>query len=177
VDANAAYSVAEAIPLLRKMETYKLSLIEQPVPLWDFDGLSKVADALDTPILVCESARLPENVMNLAKYSSVDMVNIKIGRTRGFVGAKKMEAVSEAAGFSICVGTMMELGVGTIAAAQFAASVRTLADTCDFTGPSLLVDDIITEPIIIQDGYLYLPEAPGLGVELDEEKLRYYQVK
>lgn len=177
VDANAAYSAAVAIPMLRKMEAYNLSLIEQPVPLWDLDGLRRVAEALDTPILACESARLPEDVMNLAKVGAVDMVNIKIGRTRGLVGAKKMEAVAEAAGLPVCVGTMMELGVGTIAAAQFAATVRTLTDTCDFTGPSLLTDDILTTPVCIQDGYLHLPEGPGLGIELDEDKLRYYQVR
>lgn len=176
VDANQGYTSAEAIPTLKAMEEFNLSLIEQPVPLWDMDGMKKVCAAIDTPILACESARTPEDIFNLAHNNAADMINIKLGRPRGITGAKKMEAVSEACGLPVTVGTMMEMGVGTAAAAHFAAACNPLADTCDCTGPTLLEGDILKESLIFSDGYLKVPQGVGLGVELDEEKLDYFRI-
>lgn len=176
VDANQAYSAAAAIPVLREMEHCRLTLIEQPVPMWDLDGMRKVCEALDTPILACESARTPENVYALAHHQAADMINIKICRPRGITGAKKMEAVAEAAGLPVTVGTMLEMGVGTAAAAHFAAASYTLTDTCDCTGPTLLTGDILKESVRIADGYIEVPQGVGLGVELDDEKVEYYRV-
>lgn len=175
-DANQAYSAAVAIPILREMEKCRLSLVEQPVPLWDLEGSRRVCDALDTPIMACESARTPFDVMQIARHEAADLINIKLGRPGGFTGAKKMEAVADAAGLPVTVGTMMEMGVGTAAALQFAVTCQNLVDTCDFTGPTLLNDDILTEPLRFEDGYLYLPEGPGLGVEIDEDKLNHYRI-
>jgi muconate/chloromuconate cycloisomerase len=177
VDANAGYSAAVAIPILRAMEEYDLTLIEQPAPLWDLEGMRRVCEALDTPILACESARTPEDVMAIALHQAADMINIKIGRTSGFVGAKRMEAVADAAGLPVTGGTMMEMGIGTAAGVHMAATFKNLVDTCDFTGPTLLTDDILARPLRFEDGYLYLPEGPGLGVEIDEDKLRHYTVE
>lgn len=176
VDANQGYSPAEAIPTLRSMEEYDLMLIEQPVPLWDLAGMRKVCETLDTPILACESATTPQDVMALARHEAVDMINIKIGRPGGLYEAKKMASVAEAADLPVIIGTMMELGVGTAAAAHFAAACRKLDYPCDITGPTLLVDDVLAHPLHFEDGYLYLPEGPGLGVDLDDEKVRQYTV-
>ncbi len=176
VDANQGYTTAVAIRTLRAMEAYNLSLIEQPVPRWDFDGMRQVCEALDTPILACESARSPQHVMALARQQAADMINIKLGRPGGFQGSQKMAAVAEAAGLPITVGMMMEMGVGTAAAAHFAAACKTLSHTSDFTGPTLLKDDLLTEPLRFENSYLYLPKGPGLGVEIDEEKLEQYRV-
>jgi muconate/chloromuconate cycloisomerase len=177
VDANQGYSPAEAIPTLRSMEEYDLMLIEQPVPLWDLAGMRQVRDALDTPILACESAATPQDVMALARHQAVDMINIKIGRPGGLFGAQRMAAVAEAADLPVLIGTMTELGVGTAAAAHLAAACRQLDYPCDITGPTLLVDDVLATPLRFEDGYLHLPEGPGLGVELDEGKVKHYTVE
>ena len=176
VDANQGYSTAVAIRTLRAMEACNLSLIEQPVPRWDLDGMRQVCAALDTPILACESARSPQHVMAIAKQQAADMINIKVGRAGGLQGAQKMAAVAEAAGLPVTVGMMMEMGVGTAAAAHFAASCKTLSHSSDFTGPTLLADDLLTEPLHFENSYLHLPDGPGVGVEIDEEKLEYYRV-
>lgn len=171
VDANQGYSPAEAIRTLRAMEEYGLMLIEQPVPRWDLDGMQQVCTALDTPILACEGAHTPQDVMALTRSQATDMINIKLGRPGGLYGAQKMAAVAEAADLPVVIGTMLEMGVGTAAAAHFAASCRQLDYPCDITGPTLLVEDILVSSLRFEEGYLYLPEGPGLGVELDEDKL------
>lgn len=176
VDANQGYSTAVAIPTLRKMEQYNLSLVEQPVPLWDLDGMRRVRDALDTPIMACESVRTPQDVMAVVKDNAADIINIKLGRPGGYDGALKMQAVAEAAGLPVTVGTMMELGIGTAAAAHLAAACKNLAYTSDFTGPTLLRDDILTEPVHFEDSHVCVPQGPGLGVEIDEEKLSRYRL-
>lgn len=176
VDANQGYSTAVAIRTLRAMEAYDLSLIEQPVPRWDLDGMHQICEALDTPILACESARSPQHVMAIAKRQAADMINIKVGRPGGLQGAQKMAAVAEAAGLPVTVGMMMEMGVGTAAAAHFAAACKTLSHSSDFTGPTLLNDDLLTEPLHFEDSYLQVPMGPGLGVDIDEDKLKRYRL-
>lgn len=175
VDANQAYSTAVAMPTLTKMEAYNLSLIEQPVSRWDLDGMRQLCAALTTPILACESVHTPHDVMAMAKHQAADTINIKIGRPGSYDGALKMQAVAEAAGLPVTVGAMMEQGVGTAAAAHFAAACQNLAYTCDITGPTLVVDDILAEPLCYEESYLHVPQGPGLGVEIDEEKLNRYR--
>jgi muconate cycloisomerase len=176
VDANQGYSTAVAVPTLARMERYNLSLVEQPVPLWDLDGMRRVRDALMTPIMACESVRTAQDVMAVVKHDAADIINIKLGRPGGYDGAMKMQAVAEAAGLPVTVGTMMELGIGTAAAAHLAAACKNLAYTSDFTGPTLLKDDILTEPVHFEDSYVCVPQGPGLGVEIDEEKLARYRL-
>ena len=118
--------------------------------------------------------RLWGRLMEMAQHGATDIINIKLGRPGGLYEAQKMAAVAEAADLPVTIGTMMELGIGTAAAAHFAAACRNLGYTSDNTGPTLLVDDIVIHSPQFEAGYLLLPEGPGLGVELDEEKVKRY---
>lgn len=176
VDANQGYSSAQAVPVLTKMETYNLMLVEQPCPKWDINGMRRVRQALHTPVFSCEGVRTAQDALHYVRSDAIDGINLKLGRPGGFYGAMKVVAVAEAAGLPIAVGTMMELGVGTSAALHLAAALRELPYPSDTYGTLHLEADIITEPICYRDGALIVPEGPGLGVELDEDKIRRYRV-
>lgn len=176
VDANEGYFGTTCIAALQEMEKCNLTLIEQPSPHIHMSTLRRIRDALHTPLLACESAMTPEAVYETIASGAADIINIKIGRPMGFIGSKQMEAVAMAAGLPVCIGTMLEMGVGTAACAHLAASVRDFVDTSDITGPTLLVDDIITTPLTYADGYLEVPQGIGLGVELDDDKVEFYRL-
>ena len=89
-------------------------------------------------------------------------------------------AVAEAAGLVCTVGSNLELGVANAAMIHLALATPAIdADTfpCDILSPFYYDEDILTEPLPIKAGEARAPQGPGLGVELDEEKVAYFRVK
>ncbi|MSP11435.1 MAG: dipeptide epimerase [Chloroflexi bacterium] len=170
VDANEAYRWDEALPMLRKLERYDLEYIEQPVPRWDLDGMSRLCAALDTPVMADESAFTPEDVIALIKFRAADMLNVEPCKS-GLAGAKRIAAIAEAAGLSCTVGSMLEMGLGTAAHLHFACATRSVSHACELIAPLLFTGDILADPIFSQeppDGHWDLLSGPGLGVTLDK---------
>jgi muconate cycloisomerase len=81
------------------------------------------------------------------------------------------------AGVGVAVGSMPELAVGTSAAAHAAFSAPAVDHPSDVAGHLYHVDDVVTHSLRIEDGLLLPPAGPGLGVELDEERLERYGVR
>jgi L-alanine-DL-glutamate epimerase-like enolase superfamily enzyme len=164
------------IPLLDEAAD-GLVLVEQPVAHDDLDGLARVTAAVDVPILADEACFSPRDVAALARRDACDVVNIKLGKTGGLARACDVATVAAAHGFPCFVGSMLELGVGAAANAQFAAaspSVSYPTGTLNVHAEhGLVVEGDRWEP----DGSTFeLPDAPGLGVTVDESALARYRV-
>ncbi|NVL55001.1 muconate cycloisomerase, partial [Pseudomonas syringae pv. actinidiae] len=83
-------------------------------------------------------------------------------------------AIAEAAGIGLYGGTMLEGSVGTLAAAHAFATLDRLEWHTELFGPLLLTEDILVEPPVYRDFQLIIPSAPGLGIELDVERLSHF---
>ena len=93
----------------------------------------------------------------------------------GFLRTQRMAATAEAAGIRCVVGHGFGLGVNTMAEIQFAATSLNVIDGLECVGPLKTADDIVAEKLDLSSGRLALPDGgPGLGVLLDEAKLRRY---
>ena len=92
----------------------------------------------------------------------------------GLLRADQAAAIAEAAGIPCYVGNMIETGIGTAAYAHFCASTPIVTQGRELFGPLLLADDLTRERITYRDGHVFVPDAPGLGVTLDESKLERY---
>jgi muconate cycloisomerase len=77
-------------------------------------------------------------------------------------------------GIPCFLGGCIETGVGTAAALHFAACAPNLFPAVELVGSSMFTDDIVKEPFFASRGAMPLPEKPGIGVEVDEEKLKCY---
>ena len=78
-----------------------------------------------------------------------------------------------AAGLGLYGGTMLETSVGTAACAHLFAAMPELRLGCELFGPLRLAGDVVTEPLRVRDGMLQVPDGPGLGVTLDEDRLAF----
>jgi L-alanine-DL-glutamate epimerase-like enolase superfamily enzyme len=177
VDPNQAWSVSQAINVIKKMERYELQLVEQPIPAWDLEGLAKVTRAVDTPILIDEGVRTPEDAVKVVIKEAADMINLKIGKIGGIFYSSKINAIAEASDIPCLVGSMLEGSIGTAASAHFAISASNLKFAHDLIGPLFRADDVVRKTLKVEGGYVEVPEKPGIGVELDEAKLetlKYY---
>ena len=85
--------------------------------------------------------------------------------------------MSQTAGIAAYIGCMIETSIGTAAYLHFAAGIPRLEFGCELFGPILLKDDVANNPIRIENGKVLIPEGPGLGVDVNEDKIKEYERK
>lgn len=157
VDANTAWSPADAVRVLRQIESLDIQLVEQPVPRGDLDGLKYVHERSPIPVFADESAHHLADIGLLA--GRVAGVNLKIAKTGGLREMRRMIHAARAHGLQVMIGSMIETSLALTAAAQLAP----LVDFLDLDGHWLLADDPF-DGAPRERGVLTLSERPGLGV-------------
>ncbi|MBI3977431.1 MAG: mandelate racemase/muconate lactonizing enzyme family protein [Chloroflexi bacterium] len=174
VDANGAWTPAEAIRIIREMNRYALDFVEQPVSILDLDGLIEVRRASGVPICLDQGALTQWDILNALKRQAADFICAEPARYGGLLEFKKVCSLAELANVVICRHVGPELGILSAAAMQVCATVGNLA-LGNQTWARLLADDIIAEDLCtFTKGTLPVPKGPGLGVTLDHDKLARY---
>ena len=173
-DANMAYSVSTAIRTIRRMEEFGLAFVEEPVPVWDQKGRVKVARAISIPLMGDESVFTPQEVAREIELGAFGIISIKTPRT-GYTLSLKIVNMAENAGIPCLMGTQAETGVGTLASAHFGAARRNVSYPSEISFFLSLKDDLLAEPVALNDGFIELPNRPGNGAILDEEKIKKYR--
>lgn len=177
LDANQGWHPKEAIGIIKEIERYNLTFVEQPVSSWDFNGMADVRKSVQTPISADESLFSLHDAIKLIENKSADIFSIKTGKHGGIHNAKKIAALAEAKGIPCFINSMIELGVSVAASLHFAVSTSQIL-TCGHSlmSPLRLEGDILETPIQIKDGFIEVQDKPGLGVELSQEKVKKYQI-
>ena len=179
VDANGGWSPRVAVQTIRRMYEFGIYFAEQPVPPVDPAWMADVRNQVNVPIMADESVNTVQDAMSLARASAADVLSLYVGKGGGVSVARKIAAVAEAAGLVCTVGSNLEMGVASAAMIHLAMAAPSIAAEefpCDILGPFFYEDDILAEPLPIQAGKASPFERPGLGVELDEQKVERYRV-
>lgn len=164
VDANAAYTLADARQLAR-LDDFDLVLIEQPLPEDDLLGHADLAKLLRTPICLDESIVSARAAADAIRLGACRIVNIKAGRVGGYLEARRVHDVCVAHGVPVWCGGMVETGLGRAANIAL-ASLPGFVLPGDTSGSDRFYANDITEPFVLErDGHLPVPTGPGLGVE------------
>jgi len=164
-EASGSKSAARAISTLaRRLEEFDLQLVEQPLAAHDLAGHSEVRVSVSTPIGLDESIQSLRDAIAAVRLRAGDVFNVYVSESGGLLRAQQIIAVAEAAGIPCLIGTMGELQIASAAGAHLGVACLNLPFTCDLVGPLRYDESIIREPLRIEDGLLYPPEAPGLGV-------------
>ena len=135
----------------------------------DLEGQHEVRRRIDFPI--SEHVSSLNQAYQFAHHRYVDIYNISICGAGGLTNAIHMAQVADSAGLSVLVGTTQELSVGVAAQATFGCITGNLDFPGDCTGGQLYEKDVVKNPIRYENGYVLLPDRPGLGMELDEAKI------
>lgn len=180
IDANGAWAPATAVTMIRRMEEFGIFFAEQPVPPGDPEWLAEVRRQVRMPIVADESVYSPRDAMAIVKARAADAFSAYVGKSAGIGPARKIAAIAESAMLGCTIGSNLELGVGTAAMIHLAmASPGITAEDipCDIIGPLYYEGEILREPPRLVRGKALPIDRPGLGVELDEEKVRMYRVE
>lgn len=157
VDANEGWTLKDAIARIKELEKFDIEFIEQPLHRDDFEGFRILRSKIDMPIIADEGVF---RAGDIPKYVGlVDGINIKLSKSGGIREAFKMINVARAHKMKVMIGCMVETSVGITAAAQIAS----LVDYADLDGNLLISDDPYIG-VTVENGYLKIPDGPGLGV-------------
>ncbi|WP_353554662.1 muconate/chloromuconate family cycloisomerase [Paraburkholderia terrae] len=175
VDVNQAWNEVDATLGIQALEAAGIDLIEQPTPREQRGVLARLSARFIVPIMADEAVTGPEDALELVRDACADVFALKIAKSGGIYGMMRAAAIADAAGVALYGGTMLEGSIGSIASAHGFSALPQLAWGTELFGPLLLKDDIVTTRPQYRDFDLHLPEGPGLGLHIDEEKLAFYR--
>jgi L-alanine-DL-glutamate epimerase-like enolase superfamily enzyme len=175
IDPNRAYSPQQAAELCRRLEPYDLEYLEQPIPAEPLSDAAWLRRQTRVPIALNESVTDPASVVGILRAEAAAFILPDTHTAGGILPCVKIGHVCEAAGLPCIMHCGHDLGPKTAAMLHVAAAcpAYSLANDTTYYG---LEDDLITEPFQIQAGSLAVPTSPGLGIEVDPDKLRKYRV-
>lgn len=175
VDVNQAWDETMSARCLPQLAEMGVRLVEQPVPAWNVAALARLHARPDVPPLLADECVFdPHDMLAVAGAAAADAVSLKLVKHGGLLGLKRVAAVAEAGGIGLYGGCLLESSIGAAAHLQAFATFRELAWGCEHFGPQILIDDLVAEPLRFADFEVHLPQGPGVGVTLDEDKLRRY---
>lgn len=166
VDANSAYTLADAATLA-ELDRFDLLLIEQPLQEDDIVDHAALAARLRTPICLDESIVSAKAAADALALRAASIINIKAGRVGGYLEAVRIHDLCAAAGVPVWCGGMLETGIGRAANAALAALPGFTLPGDISASDRFYTRDIVTDPIVLEDGHVRVPTSPGIGVEID----------
>ena len=171
LDGSTGYTLGEAVYALTKMERIGgIALFEQPV--LHLDEMAILTERLEAPIQADEAVTSPRSVYEIAKSHAAHVLHFKIEKFGGLLQAKRMAAIGEASGLELSVAPYFDIMAA--AAAHFAVSTPNVKWPAGFSD---MGDTLLSHPYLPDGQVLTPPDKPGLGVDIDEDKLKFYASK
>jgi muconate cycloisomerase len=175
VDVNMAWDEVTAARGLKMLEAAGCDLVEQPVASHNRGAMARLAAGATIPVMADEALNGPNSAFAFASQAAADVFAVKIQQSAGLYNAAKVGAIAEASGIALYGGTMLEAGIATAASAHLFATFPSLSFGTELFGPLLLTEEILETPLAYADFALAVPEAPGLGVRIDADKLAFFR--
>lgn len=172
-DANSGYGPELAPEQMRRMKDVGVGRFEDPCSGEHAEVLVRIRQETGMEIFVNGGVRGPDSVVAVLQAGAADYLMPDTPAAGGLLPVQKVARVAEGFGIPCLMHCAHDLGLKTAAITHMAAA------TPNFSGPSDtcyhgLIDDVLTEPLTFSGGCIAVPEGPGLGVEVDEEKLEQY---
>ncbi|WP_202935183.1 mandelate racemase/muconate lactonizing enzyme family protein [Halorussus amylolyticus] len=177
IDPNQGWTTEDAVRVAARLEDagVYLQYLEQPVRIDSPGTYKRLRQRLRTPIGVNEDAYFPYNLYHLIKQDAIDVGVLDLVPAGGIMRVREQAAVASAAGVSLSHHCGFDLGVKTAAVLHTVAATPAinLAPDSVYYGWD---DYLVKSPPDATTGSIRVPDEPGLGVEVDEEKVEEYRV-
>ncbi len=164
VDANQSYSRKSAIAAIKDMERYRIELVEQPVPVTDWEGLVEVSlasVAMNCLVEAHESVQTPDNVFRLLKSDFAGCMNVSV-ILGGLVTLRTVVNMCKLAGVK-CVITCIGSRILSAASIHFVASLSSVDYACQI-GEFARFQNDPASGLEVENGFLRVPKGPGMGI-------------
>ncbi|MEV0714335.1 enolase C-terminal domain-like protein [Asanoa sp. NPDC050611] len=171
VDPNAVWSVETSVRVLNEINDFGLEFCEDPT--WGIEGMSLVRERTPVPLATNMCCVTFEQIPLAVRARAVDVILGDIHFWGGPSAVLQLAKVCETFNLGLSIHSDRELGISTAAVLHLAGAETMVSHAIDSHLPEQ-ADDIITTPFEFREGRLQVPTGPGLGVEIDQDKLRFY---
>ena len=173
VDANCAWSAEQALSHLEALAEFRLEGVEQPLPKDDLDGLVWLTERSPVKVILDESLASLDDARRLADRKACHAFNIRISKCGGLINSARIRDLGVQAGIGCQLGAQVgEMALLSAAGRQFATRSENVLFLEGSYGNLLLEEDVGRTDITVgKGGVAPCLEAPGLGVEVDPERL------
>jgi glucarate dehydratase len=171
LDPNAAWSVQDSIRAARRLLPLDLEYLEDPCA--GIEGMARVRQTVPIPLCTNMCVVRLEEFAPAVRLGAVDVIHGDVFKWGGILPNKRLAALCDGFGIGMNLHSGGELGLATACHLHLAASTPEIRYAID-TVYDLMADDIVVAPPRIEGGAMAVPTAPGLGVEIDLDKLAHY---
>ena len=177
-DANQGWSTEQAVQYVRAVADAGLDFFEQPVPAEDMAGMAAVAAAAATGEIATgadEGIHSLDDIRRHHERHAARGVSLKAIKLGGMRGATEAGRLCDALGLNVNVSAKTgESSIACAAATHIAAALPQIAWGLTLTNEGL-ADDVTAQPVRIARGHVEVSDGPGLGIDVDEERVRRYR--
>ena len=174
LDANEAWTLAEAMAILSRCIPYNIQYVEQPLPAWNLDGMHTLRYNVPIPIAADEAASDRESVRRILAQEAAQILILKPQLAGGLRAGRQILSEATQHGVQCVITSTIETGIGIAGALHLAAASPEVSLECGLATLHLLVDDLLIDGLALDSGFMALPEGPGLGIRLDINALTSY---
>jgi L-alanine-DL-glutamate epimerase-like enolase superfamily enzyme len=176
IDANNAWTPSVALKFMRAISDVPIAWLEEPVATEDLAGSAEIAHVLDVPVAGYETETGLPGFRNLITHRAVDIVQPDVIWTGGITETRKVAALAQAFHLPV-IPHVFSSAISTIANMHLIASLPN-AGLLEFDqNPNPLRSELFEEPIEVdRNGQVRMPDAPGLGVRLNEKTVERYRI-
>ncbi|MBU2912753.1 MULTISPECIES: mandelate racemase/muconate lactonizing enzyme family protein [Reichenbachiella] len=181
IDSNHAYSYHEAAELARRAEQFDIAWFEEPVSPEDYEGYKRLRNATTIPIAGGECEYLRFGFKRLFEHNSVDIAQPDICAAGGLTEVKRIATLASAYNKDLVPHTW-GTGIAISAATHLVANLDKNPGRMFDDLPTMeldrtenaLRDELTAHQVVVNQGIIAVPEVPGLGVEVNEDKLEEF---
>ncbi len=189
LDANGTWDLPTAVEVLTALDDFDLQYVEQPLAAPDIEGLISLRRRVGVPVAADEAVASVEAAHLLLDHDAADVLVVKPARVGGTMAVARIESMATPRGIPVVVSSLFETGIGLAAALACASWVTQFSDLPGWPAADrdhglvtvdLLEDDLLTEPLVIEDGRMRAPGGEGstaLGIAVDETAVERYRVR
>ncbi len=176
MDPNQSYQPLALVRFLDGLRQFPMvRCIEQPVRSEDYMALKRARERSPVPVAIDEGAFSAFDVVRAARLEVADLLVLKVPKSGGVTNALKTAMVAEANGMGLLGSGLTDAGVSFMAAIHLYSTLDTLLP-CELNGPQFLAD-MMVEGIEMEGVTVKVPDTPGLGIRVPEDKLRAARLK
>jgi L-alanine-DL-glutamate epimerase-like enolase superfamily enzyme len=168
VDANEAWDVPAAVDAIRSLEAFSLDWVEQPVAADNVAGLARVRRSVDVKVAADQAVHTASELRNVLEQEAADAIVVGSHEAGGLWRWRQLAHLAEVHGIPVNRHACVESEISTFAALQALSTIPNLT-LGNQVMHQLLAEPLVTTPLAQDGGTVHVPEAPGLGFELDDD--------
>lgn len=149
--------------------------LEQPVKSVDWLGMRRARERTKLPLALDEGCFSSYDVARVARLDACDLIVLKVAKSAGLWGCQKSATVAQAHGLGLLGSGLTEAGIGLAASVHLYSTIELLLAP-ELNGPKFL-SDLFVSGLEITDNVVRVPDAGGLGVQVNEEAIRRVAIR